>query len=298
MSRWRHRKTWPAWAARGGGGGGGEERKGREKEEKKKRKGKEGRKRKKKREKKEKKKKKEKEEEEKKKVKKRKKKKEGKEKEGEGKWQRAGRRVDGLHGIRDLGAARCRAHSGGGVAWMDTKLLRRNCIGEHDPGGGLEERARFQGSGETLGSCVEPGFLMTTPKAATTPRAKRSAAARRSRVVSHLRQRRGDESGSGDETKTMATNVEGGEAELGPGGRRREGDAGARMPTTRLGGASPGETQVYVWRSGVGRNRRRSAGLRRWYWLNITELADMLAREGGGTGDGARHQHRRVDFAT
>jgi hypothetical protein len=203
---------------------------------------------------------------------------------GEGQWSPAGRKVDGIPALYETTLRPDAVHTSYvvGVAWMDTKLLRATLYsGSTIPGGGpFTHTAPIGRSASTsLVAAFNAGFLMS---------GARGGYYTDGRTILPLRTGAASFVVYGDGTATVG--AWGSEVSMNntvvsvrqnldlivDGGKPVP---GLNAADTTQWGATLGD-QVYVWRSGVGVTADGALVYVGGPGLNITDLADLLARAG------------------
>jgi hypothetical protein len=203
---------------------------------------------------------------------------------GEGQWSPAGRLVDGIPALYVTTLRPDAVHTSYvvGVAWMDTKLLKATLYsGSQIPGGGpYSHTAPIQPAAATsLVAAFNAGFLMPTANGGYYTDGK---------VVVPLRT--GAASFVVYNNGTSTVGVWGRDVTMGPTvvSVRQNLDllvdngkpvSGLNASDTTQWGATLGN-KVYVWRSGLGVTADGALVFVGGPGLNITDLADLLARAG------------------
>ncbi len=203
---------------------------------------------------------------------------------GEGQWQPAGRRVDGVPAVYETYMRPDAVHTSVvvGVAWMDTKLLSATLYsGTTIPGGGPWHNSAPVSS-QAAGSLVaafNSGFLMSNANGGYYAEGKTSFPLRNGAASFVI-----DNDGTATIAKwgrdaTMSPEVVAVRQNL-----ELIVDGGQPVPglnanDTTQWGYTLGN-KVYVWRSGVGVTADGALVYVAGPYLNITDLADVLARAG------------------
>ncbi len=203
---------------------------------------------------------------------------------GEGQWHPAGRTVDGIPAVYEAYLRPDSVHTSVvvGVAWMDTRLLRSTLYsGSTIPGGGpwAHTAPVSPTAAQSLVAAFNAGFLMSNANGGYYTQG---------RVVDPLRTGAASFVIYSDGSATVGT--WGTDVHMGPDvvsvrqNLRLIVDHGAPVPglnanDTSVWGATLGN-QVYVWRSGVGVTADGALVYVGGPDLNITDLANVLARAG------------------
>jgi uncharacterized protein YigE (DUF2233 family) len=203
---------------------------------------------------------------------------------GEGQWHPAGRLIDGLPAVYEAYLRPDTVHTSvvAGVAWMDTKLLSATLYsGSTIPGGGPFRNSApvSPGAAATLVAAFNSGFLMSNAGGGYYTDGK-TVAPLRSGAASFVIYDNGTATvAQWGRDATMAPSVTAVRQNL-----DLVVDNGHPVPglnandTTKWGFTL--KNQVYVWRSGVGVTATGALVYVGGPDLNITDLADVLARAG------------------
>ena len=203
---------------------------------------------------------------------------------GEGAWSPAGRLVGGIPAIYETTLRPDAVHTSYvvGVAWMDTKLLKATLYsGSQIPGGGpYTHTAPVQpGAADRLVAAFNAGFLMSAANGGYYTDGK-AVVPLRVGAASFVIYRNGQVNiGPWGGSLTMTPNVVSVRQNLDllvDGGKAVSGLNAA--DTTRWGSTLGGA--IYVWRSGVGITANGALVYVGGPGMNITDLADLLARAG------------------
>jgi len=203
---------------------------------------------------------------------------------GEGQWHAVGRSVHGLAAVYEAYLRPDTVHTSvvAGVAWMDTNLLSATLYsGSTIPGGGpwANSAPVSTQSAQSLVAAFNAGFLMSNAEGGYYTQGK-TVVPLRTGAASFVIYADGTATvGQWGRDVTMTSNVKSVRQNLDlvvDGGRPVPGlDAN---DTTRWGFTL--RNQVYVWRSGVGVTANGALVYVGGPDLNITDLADVLARAG------------------
>lgn len=203
---------------------------------------------------------------------------------GEGDWSPAGRLVDGIPAVYETTLRPDAIHTSyvAGVAWMDTKLLKATLYsGSQIPGGGpYIHTAPIQPSAATsLVAAFNAGFLMSAANGGYYTTGK-TVDPLRTGAASFVVYKDGSATvGAWGSDVTMTPSVVSVRQNLDLLVQGGSPVGGLTATTTTKWGATLGN-RVYVWRSGVGVTADGALVYVGGPGLNITDLADILARAG------------------
>ena len=203
---------------------------------------------------------------------------------GEGDWSPAGRLVDGIPAIYETMLRPDAIHTSYvvGVAWMDTKLLRATLYsGSQIPGGGPYPHTApiSPSAARTLVAAFNAGFLMSTAQGGYYTDGKTIIPLRRG-AASFVVYRNGAATvGAWGQTVTMTRSVVSVRQNLDLLVQDGKPVPGLDATTTTKWGLTLGNA-VYVWRSGLGVTADGALVYVGGPGLNITDLANILARAG------------------
>jgi hypothetical protein len=203
---------------------------------------------------------------------------------GEGDWSPAGRLVGGVPAVYETTLRPDAVHTSYvvGVAWMDTKLLKAALYsGSQIPGGGpYPNTAPIQPSAaRSLVAAFNAGFLMTTANGGYYTDG-RTVVPLRTGAASVVIYKNGSVTvGAWGRNVRMTPNVVAVRQNLDLLVNNGKPVPGLNATTTSKWGATLGNA-VYVWRSGVGVTADGALVYVGGPGLNITDLADILARAG------------------
>ncbi|MGO9078162.1 MAG: phosphodiester glycosidase family protein [Streptosporangiaceae bacterium] len=205
---------------------------------------------------------------------------------GEGVWHPAGRRVGGIPAVYETWVRPDAVHTSLviGVAWMDTKLLRATLYsGSTVPGGGpFKHTAPIpHSSAKSLVAAFNSGFLMTDAEGGYYTDGKTILPLRKG-AASFVIYKNGSPNivawGHGPRA-TLGPNVVAVRQNLDLLVKNGKPVPGLNPDDTTQWGFTLGNA-VYVWRSGIGITRNGALIYVGGPGLNITTLADILARAG------------------
>jgi hypothetical protein len=203
---------------------------------------------------------------------------------GEGDWSPVGRRVDGVPAVYETTLRPDALHTSYvvGVAWMDTKLLRATLYsGSEIPGGGPYPNTApiLPSAARTLIAAFNAGFLMSTANGGYYTD-DRTIIPLRKGAASFVVYKNGAATvGAWGETVTMTPSVVSVRQNLDLLVQHAKPVPGLNATTTTRWGATLGN-EVYVWRSGLGITADGALVYVGGPGLNITALANILARAG------------------
>jgi hypothetical protein len=203
---------------------------------------------------------------------------------GEGQWSPAGRLVGGIPALYETTLRPDAAHTSYvvGVAWMDTKLLKATLYsGSQIPGGGpYSHTAPIQPAAATsLVAAFNAGFLMSTSNGGYYTDGK-AVFPLRTGAASFVIYRDGTSTvGEWGRDVTMTPTVVSVRQNLALLVDNGQPAPGLNSADTTRWGATLGD-KVYVWRSGLGVTADGALVYVGGPGLNITDLADLLARAG------------------
>lgn len=203
---------------------------------------------------------------------------------GEGDWSPAGRRVDGIPAVYETTLRPDAVHTSYvvGVAWMDTKLLRATLYsGSEIPGGGPypDTAPVLPAAAHSLVAAFNAGFLMSTANGGYFTD-HRMVIPLRTGAASFVVYANGSATiGAWGDTVKMSRRVVSVRQNLDLLVRGGKPVPGLEATTTTRWGATLGNA-VYVWRSGLGITADGALVYVGGPGLNITDLADILARAG------------------
>ncbi len=203
---------------------------------------------------------------------------------GEGDWSPAGRLVDGVPAVYETTLRPDAIHTSYvvGVAWMDTKLLRATLYsGSQIPGGGPYPHTApiLPSAARSLVAAFNAGFLMSTANGGYYTDHK-TVIPLRSGAASFVVYANGSATvGAWGKTVTMTPSVVSVRQNLDLLVENGKPVPGLNATTTTRWGATLGNA-VYVWRSGLGVTSDGALVYVGGPGLNITDLANILARAG------------------
>jgi hypothetical protein len=203
---------------------------------------------------------------------------------GEGDWSPAGRLVDGVPAVYETTLRPDAVHTSYviGVAWMDTKLLRATLYsGSQIPGGGPYPHTApiVPSAARTLVAAFNAGFLMSTANGGYYTDHK-TVIPLRTGAASFVVYANGSATvGAWNKTVTMTPSVVSVRQNLDLLVENGKPVPGLNATTTTRWGATLGNA-VYVWRSGLGVTPDGALVYVGGPGLNITDLANILARAG------------------
>jgi len=203
---------------------------------------------------------------------------------GEGQWSPAGRMVDGIPALYETTLRPDAVHTSYvvGVAWMDTKLLQATLYsGSQIPGGGpYPHTAPIQPSAaQSLVAAFNAGFLMSAANGGYYTDGK-TIIPLRTGAASFVVYRNGTSTvGQWGTDVTMTPDVVSVRQNLDLLVENGKPVSGLNSTTTTQWGATLGNA-VYVWRSGLGITADGALVYVGGPGLNITDLANILARAG------------------
>lgn len=221
---------------------------------------------------------------------------------GEGQWKAVGRPVAGLPAVYETFLRPDTVHTSVvvGVAWMDTKLLQATLYsGSTIPGGGPWPNTApiSAGAAQTLVAAFNAGFLLSNSNGGYYTDGKMVAPLRQG-AASFVIYRNGAATiGEWGRDVSMTSDVVSVRQNLNllvDGGKPVP---GLNAADTTQWGFTLGN-QVYVWRSGVGVTADGALVYVGGPYLNITDLADVLARAGAVRAMELDINTDWVDFAT
>jgi len=203
---------------------------------------------------------------------------------GEGQWSPAGRRVDGVPAVYATTLRPDAIHTSYvvGVAWMDTKLLRATLYsGSQIPGGGPYAYTApiSPSAAQTLVAAFNAGFLMSAADGGYYTDG-RVVVPLRTGAASFVVYRNGSATvGQWGRDVTMSADVVSVRQNLDLLVDNGQPVPGLNAADTTQWGATLGNA-VYVWRSGLGVTQDGALVYVGGPDLNITDLANLLARAG------------------
>ena len=203
---------------------------------------------------------------------------------GEGSWSAAGRTVGGIPALYETTLRPDAVHTSYvvGVAWMDTKLLKATLYsGSAIPGGGpYPDTAPIQPSAaRSLVAAFNAGFLMSAANGGYYTDGK-TIVGLRNGAASFVVYRNGSATvGKWGRDVRMTSDVVSVRQNLDLLVTRGKPVPGLHSTTTTQWGATLGNA-VYVWRSGLGVTANGALVYVGGPGLNITDLANILARAG------------------
>jgi hypothetical protein len=203
---------------------------------------------------------------------------------GEGVWHPVGRRVDGIPAVYETWVRPDAVHTSlvVGVAWMDTKLLRATLYsGSTIPGGGPYAHSApvRPSASRSLVAAFNAGFLMSNANGGYYTDGKTIMPLRRG-AASFVIYRNGSVNiGDWGRDATLTPDVASVRQNLDLLVRNGKPVPGLNPDDTSQWGFTLGNA-VYVWRSGVGITADGALVYVGGPGLNITTLADILARAG------------------
>ncbi|HVC13859.1 MAG TPA: phosphodiester glycosidase family protein [Acidimicrobiales bacterium] len=203
---------------------------------------------------------------------------------GEGEWSPAGRLVDGVPAVYETTLRPDAVHTSYvvGVAWMDTKLLRATLYsGSEIPGGGPYTHTApvLPLASQRLVAAFNAGFLMSSANGGYYTDGK-TIIPLRNGAASFVVYKNGSAAvGSWGATVSMTPSVVSVRQNLDLLVEHGKPVAGLTATTTTRWGATLGNA-VFVWRSGLGITANGALVYVGGPGLNITDLADILARAG------------------
>jgi hypothetical protein len=203
---------------------------------------------------------------------------------GEGDWSPAGRLVDGIPAVYETTLRPDAVHTSYvvGVAWMDTKLLKATLYsGSQIPGGGPypDTAPILPSAARSLVAAFNAGFLMSAANGGYYTDHKMVLPLRPG-AASFVVYKNGSAAiGSWGDTVRMAPSVVSVRQNLSLLVQNGKPVPGLNSTTTTKWGATLGNA-VYVWRSGLGITANGALVYVGGPGLNITDLANILARAG------------------
>ena len=203
---------------------------------------------------------------------------------GEGEWSPAGRLVDGIPAVYETTLRPDAVHTSYvvGVAWMDTKLLHATLYsGSEIPGGGPYPYTApvLPAAARTLVAAFNAGFLMSAANGGYYTDNKTVIPLRKG-AASFVVYKNGSATiGAWGETARMSPSVVSVRQNLDLLVQNGKPVPGLTATTTTRWGATLGNA-VYVWRSGLGVTADGALVYVGGPGLNITDLANILARAG------------------
>jgi hypothetical protein len=221
---------------------------------------------------------------------------------GEGQWHPAGRLVDGIPAVYEAFLRPDAVHTSlvVGVAWMDTKLLRATLYsGSIIPGGGpYKNTAPVQPSAATnLVAAFNAGFLMSNAEGGYYTDGK-TVMPLRTGAASVVIDKNGSVTiGAWGKDVSMTSDVVSVRQNLSLLVNNGKPVPGLNANDTTVWGFTL-NNQVYVWRSGIGETANGALVYVGGPGLNITTLADLLARAGAVRAMELDINTDWVDFAT
>ncbi len=203
---------------------------------------------------------------------------------GEGAWSPAGRLVDGIPAVYETTLRPDAIHTSYvvGVAWMDTKLLKATLYsGSEIPGGGpYPHTAPIQpAAARTLVAAFNAGFLMSAANGGYYTESKTIIPLRKGAASFVVYKNGSANVGAWGETVRMTPSVVSVRQNLDLLVQDGKPVPGLTATTTTRWGATLGNA-VYVWRSGLGITADGALVYVGGPGLNITDLANILARAG------------------
>lgn len=202
---------------------------------------------------------------------------------GEGVWHPVGRKVDGLTGLFETYLRPDPIHTTTvvGVAWMDMKLLRATLYsGSTIPGGGpYPNTAPIEpGAAKSLVAAFNAGFLMSNANGGYYTN-RRLVLPLRTAAASFVIYRNGTANIIAWQKGDLTSNIVAVRQNLSLLVVNGKPVSGLNANDTSLWGHTLGN-QVYVWRSGIGVTRNGALVYVGGPGLNVTTLANVLARAG------------------